>query len=79
LQENTLFLNISGSFSSAVEAFEKIQHKHIDVLLTDIDMPDLNGLDFRGQMMDIPVCIFIYGLPRLCCRKVLTPKPSISS
>lgn len=57
------FLNISGSFSSAVEAFEKIQHKHIDVLLTDIDMPDLNGLDFRGQMMDIPVCIFITAYP----------------
>jgi DNA-binding LytR/AlgR family response regulator len=53
------FFNISGVFSSAEEALEVIKQGDIQVLFLDIDMPGLNGLQFRRQMMDIPVCIFI--------------------
>lgn len=57
------FLQIVGVFGSATEALEGIQNLDVEVLLTDIDMPDLNGLDFRAKMRDIPVCIFISGYP----------------
>lgn len=57
------FLQIAGVFDSATEALNNIQNLDVDVLLTDIDMPDLNGLDFRAKMRDIPVCIFISAYP----------------
>ena len=57
------FLNIIGVFSSATEAFEAVRQLPVDVMLSDIDMPDLSGLEFRAKMMDIPVCIFISAYP----------------
>jgi two-component system, LytTR family, response regulator len=57
------FLNVVGIFSSANEAFSAIQNQQIDVLLSDIDMPDMSGLEFRSKMQHIPVCIFITAFP----------------
>lgn len=57
------FLNVIGVYTSAAEAFEAIHDKSVDVLLSDIDMPEMSGLDFRSQMMHIPVCIFITSYP----------------
>jgi two-component system LytT family response regulator len=57
------FLQIAGVFDSATEALKNIQNLGVDVLLTDIDMPDLNGLDFRAILKNIPVCIFISAYP----------------
>ncbi|NIJ53899.1 LytR/AlgR family response regulator transcription factor [Dyadobacter arcticus] len=57
------FLNITGVFSSAEEAALKLGKESVDVLLTDIDMPGLNGLDFRATMMQVPVCVFITSFP----------------
>jgi len=57
------FLNIVGVYSSALEAAKAIETENIDILLSDIDMPGLNGMDFRRSMMNIPVCIFITLYP----------------
>lgn len=57
------FLNVAGVFSSAAEALASVNQLPIDVMLSDIDMPDLNGLEFRSKMMKIPVCIFISAYP----------------
>jgi two-component system, LytTR family, response regulator len=57
------FLNIIGIYSSASEAFLAIKNQHIDILLSDIDMPDMSGLEFRAKMQHIPVCIFITAFP----------------
>ncbi|MFN8346258.1 MAG: LytTR family DNA-binding domain-containing protein [Spirosomataceae bacterium] len=57
------FLNVIGIYSSAEEATALLQDKSVDVLLSDIDMPGMNGLDFRSQMMHVPVCIFITSYP----------------
>ncbi len=57
------FLNVMGIYSSATEAFSAIQNQQIDVLLSDIDMPDMSGLEFRTKMKHIPVCIFITAFP----------------
>ncbi|MES2748496.1 MAG: LytTR family DNA-binding domain-containing protein [Bacteroidota bacterium] len=56
-------LNIIGVFSDAVDALPLLEKEQIDVLFLDIDMPDLNGLDFRKQAMHIPVCIYITAHP----------------
>ena len=57
------FLNICGVFSSASEALAIIETGDIQLLFTDIDMPGINGLDFRRRLMNIPVCIFITSFP----------------
>lgn len=57
------FLNICGVFSSASEALATIKDEQIDVLFSDIDMPEMNGLELRSKFKKIPVCIFITSYP----------------
>src|ERR1700759_775181 len=47
-------LQISGIFNSAVEAEQFLENNAVDILLSDIDMPGLNGTDLRKKMMHIP-------------------------
>jgi two-component system LytT family response regulator len=56
------FLRIAGVYESASEALSA-QVADIDILFSDIDMPDVSGLQFRARMMHIPVCIFISAYP----------------
>jgi len=56
-------LNILGVFESAEDAIPFIEKEKIDILFLDIDMPGLNGIDFRKKTQDIPVCIFITAHP----------------
>lgn len=56
-------LKISGVFESAAEALISIEKEPIDILFCDIDMPSLNGLDFRKKTMKVPVCVFITAYP----------------
>jgi two-component system, LytTR family, response regulator len=53
------FLSISGIYSNVNEALEHLNKGNIDVLFTDIDMPEISGLELRHRMKNIPVCIFI--------------------
>lgn len=39
-------LNVLGSFSNPIEALDFIKIQRPDILCLDIDMPELNGLDF---------------------------------
>jgi DNA-binding LytR/AlgR family response regulator len=54
-------INIIGVFESAKEALIAIEDQKIDILFLDIDMPDINGLEFRKKTLEIPVCIYITG------------------
>ncbi len=56
-------LNILGLFKSAEAALLIIEKEKIDILFLDIDMPNLNGMDFRKKAFKIPVCIFITAHP----------------
>jgi two-component system, LytTR family, response regulator len=56
-------LNLLGVFESAEDAFFIIDQQNIDILFLDIDMPGLNGLEFRKQTMQIPICIYITAHP----------------
>ncbi len=57
------FLEIVGTFRSADEASAALLQTKVDVVLSDIDMPDVSGLEFRSKMMQVPVCIFITAYP----------------
>lgn len=56
-------LNIIGVFSNAKDALPLLEKENIDILFLDIDMPQLNGLEFRKKAMDVPVCIYITAHP----------------
>jgi two-component system LytT family response regulator len=56
-------LDILGVFESAEDALPFIQKEKVDILFLDIDMPGLNGINFRKQALEIPVCIFITAHP----------------
>lgn len=56
-------LNIMGVFENAEEALPLLEKEKIDILFLDIDMPIMNGLDFRKKAMEVPVCIYITAHP----------------
>lgn len=53
------FLSIEALFNSSHDAATWLEQNDVDVLLLDIDMEGLNGLDLRRATLQIPVCIFI--------------------
>lgn len=56
--EKTPFLDLKGAFDSPIQAFTFIQENEIDLLFIDINMPDLNGLDFVKSLKNPPKVIF---------------------
>lgn len=42
----TPFLKLTGKFSNAVKAMEKMPDKRIDLIFLDIQMPEVDGLEF---------------------------------
>ena len=56
-------LNIMGVFENAEEALPLLEKEKIDILFLDIDMPIMNGLDFRKKTLEVPVCIYITAHP----------------
>ena len=55
--------NILGVFDSALDALPIIEKQQVDVVFLDIDMPKMNGLEFRKQAINVPVCIYITDHP----------------
>lgn len=47
----TPFLQLTGKYSSAVQAMQQLPDKPADLLFLDIQMPELNGLEF-SRMVD---------------------------
>jgi two-component system, LytTR family, response regulator len=61
--ENYSFIEVKGSYDVAAMALPAVQSGQPDVLFLDIDMPGMNGLQLRAQLLQIPVCIFITAYP----------------
>ena len=58
------FIRIAGAFESASEAIAYIQqHGAPEILLLDVDMPGISGLELRKQLPDIPACVFVTSHP----------------
>jgi two-component system LytT family response regulator len=54
----TPFLDLKAEFESAIKAVSFLQENDIDLMFVDINMPDLNGLDFVKSQTNPPKVIF---------------------
>jgi len=61
--EDYPFFEVAGCYDSAAAGLAAAQKKAPDALFLDIDMPGMNGLELREQLLHIPVCIFITSYP----------------
>ena len=52
------YLDLVKKCKSAYEALEVIQTQQIDLIFLDIQMPDLNGIEFAGSVKPQPMIIF---------------------
>lgn len=57
--QKTPFLELSGVFESALQAIETINTSPVDLIFVDINMPDLNGLDFVKSLDNLPKIVFV--------------------
>jgi len=56
--DRTPFLEKMALCQSAFEAIEFIERESVDLMFVDINMPDLNGLDFVKSLKNKPFIIF---------------------
>lgn len=52
------FFDVVGSCPSAVKAAQLLEETPVDVMFLDINMPDLNGLEFAHSMKERPMIVF---------------------
>ncbi len=52
------FLELAAQCQSALEAREFLQHDTVDAIFCDINMPDLNGMDFVKSLAFPPLIVF---------------------
>lgn len=57
-------LQLLGSFSNALAASDFLRKENIDLMFLDINMPELNGLDFLKSLRDAPLVIFTTAYPQ---------------
>lgn len=62
LMENSKEFEVAGQAANAREMLEKLPHTRVDVLLLDIDMPEMDGLEampiIRENFPDLNVLVF---------------------
>lgn len=51
-------LNLVGTCNNAIEALEKMHQNTIDLIFLDIQMPEINGIDFLKSLKEPPLVIF---------------------
>lgn len=52
------FMELEGAFTNPLEAISVIKEKKIDLIFCDIEMPQINGIDFIGSLDNSPMFIF---------------------
>lgn len=57
-------LNLLGSFGTTFDATEILKSKTIDLIFLDINMPEMNGLDFVKTLTQSPMIIFATAYPQ---------------
>ena len=61
------FLELVAQCQSALEAHQFLQNDTVDVIFCDINMPDLNGMDFIKTLTAPPLVVFTTAYAE-CCR-----------
>lgn len=61
---NISSVQLLASFGSAIEANIFLQKQKVDLILMDINMPEINGLDFAKSLTIRPLIIFITAYPQ---------------
>lgn len=56
--EKTPYLELVGACEDAFEAIRILNEEEVDAIFVDINMPDLNGLDFVRSLTDKPFIVF---------------------
>ncbi len=51
------YIDVVGTFTSAIDVYELLNEQEIDLLFLDIEMPDLSGLDFLRSLTFRPSVI----------------------
>lgn len=52
------FLELAGSFTNSIEAAAFVSSESVDLIFVDINMPDLNGLDFVRSLVGQKMVVF---------------------
>ena len=52
------FLELAATCQSAIEARKFLEHDTVDAIFCDINMPDLNGMDFVKSLQVPPLIVF---------------------
>ena len=52
------FLELTGQCQSAIEAKEILNQETVDAIFCDINMPDLNGMEFVKSLAAPPLVVF---------------------
>ena len=56
--EKIPYLELTATCNNALEAQQLLASQHVDLIFVDINMPDLNGVDFVRALIDRPMVIF---------------------
>nr|WP_321357671.1 LytTR family DNA-binding domain-containing protein [uncultured Draconibacterium sp.] len=56
--EKTPILELKGAFDNPIDAMEFLDQNEVDLIFLDIEMPDLNGLEFTRILTNKPKIIF---------------------
>ncbi|MFA6403729.1 MAG: LytTR family DNA-binding domain-containing protein [Salinivirgaceae bacterium] len=55
----TPFMELVGTYESALQAIDTINNRQVDLLFVDINMPDLSGMDFVKTLENPPKVVFV--------------------
>lgn len=56
--EKIRLLDVVGTFTNALDAIAVIKEKEVDLIFSDIEMPQISGIDFMQSMDNRPLFIF---------------------
>ena len=68
--EKTPFLNLVGTYGSAVEAMKEIRNNPVHLLFLDIQMPELSGIEFAKDTAKGNEDYLHHSLPTVCHRRL---------
>jgi DNA-binding LytR/AlgR family response regulator len=57
-------INMLAIFDNAIEATDFLNHTSVDLIITDIEMPRLNGLDFIRMLSPRPLVVITTAYPQ---------------